>query len=268
MTVPRQPGSSPPSNVLLLSHPRSGSSWLGSTMANSPIVDYRREPVLQHRIGKVSDAFGASSGLTPEERDDLQTEVTAAFADRESPTVVVKEVTPLLVDDFLQAADPQVVYLRRHPLAVAESHLALGWLPHRRLLDRAGIGAREREMLQSLWDSGSDAAKLVAYFAAVESSVRDRLERAGAITVTYEDLRAGDIGDAARLFDSLGIGTSDLSAPSVDGERTDAYGVGESRKLTSVDVPTPEALEEVKEAWLAFSPTSYRNEADWTLGTA
>jgi hypothetical protein len=235
-------------------------------MANSPLVDYRREPVLQHRLGTVSDAFGASSGLTHKEQHELSRVVTAAFAARKRPIVIVKEVTPLLIDDLLRTGNPQVVYLRRHPLAIAQSHGTLGWLPSSRLLNRAGIGVHEREMLQMLWETGSDTVRLVAYFAAVESSVRDRLKRIGAITVTYEDLSVGELGDAATLFDSLGIDARDLCAPSVDFERTDEYGVGESRTPTATHA-TPREIEESKNAWLAFSPAHYREEADWTFGT-
>jgi len=264
VTAPTPAGPAPP-NILILSNPRSGSSWLGSSMANSPIVDYRREPVLQHRLGRVSDAFGASSGLTLEERHDITTQVTAAFADRQRPTVIVKEVTPLLIDDLLRGVDPQVVFLQRRPIAIAQSHIALGWLPSRRLLGRAGIGVHEREVLESLWESGSAFTKLVAYFAAVESSVRDRLERIGAVTVTYEDLRAGDLGDAGLLFDSLEVGLQDLSAPGLDAERADAHGVGKSRKRTSGVAPSPEALEQAREAWMAFAPSTYTTDTDWIL---
>lgn len=262
--VPESSSAVPP-NILILSHPRSGSSWLGSTMATSPIVDYRREPVLQSRIGDTSDAFGASSGLTVEERRDLRMLITSAFADRQRPTVVVKEVTPLLIDDFLRGADPQVVYLTRHPLAVAVSHMALGWRPRDRLLGRAGIGVDEREMLRRLWESGTDTTRLVAYFAAVDCSVRGSLASSGAITVTYEDLIAGELGGVRKLFDSLGIDARDLSALSVDSERTDEYGVGDSRKLTSASTPSPAALEQARQAWLAFAPSAYTNDADWVL---
>jgi hypothetical protein len=262
------PDSSVPPNVLILSNPRSGSSWLGSVMANSSIVDYRREPILQHRSGKVSDAFGASSGLTPEEQNDLRVEVALAFADRNRPTVIVKEVTPLLIDDLLRPVDAQVVYLRRHPLAIALSHLAQGWPPHSRLPGRAGIGAHERETLQTMWQSGSDVAKLVAYIAAVESSIRDRLERIGTIMVSYEQLSMGDLGDVTPLFDSLRLDARDLASPSADAERTDAYGVGSSRKSTSADAVSSDVLQQAREAWMAFNPVSYREDTDWILPTA
>ena len=257
--------STAPPNILILSNPRSGSSWLGSAIANSPIVDYRREPILQHRLGRVSDAFGASSGLTLEEKHDLTASVTAAFADRQRPTVIVKEVTPLLIDDLLRDVDPQVLYVRRHPLAMAQSHLGLGWPPSAQRLNRAGIGVQERGVLLELWESGSDISRLVAYFAAVESSVRARLEDIGAIAVGYEDLKAGDLGDVAPLFASLGISARDLSAPGLDAERADAYGVGDSRKRTSASPPSPVDLEQARLAWLAFSPSSYTNDADWVL---
>lgn len=237
-------------------------------MANSPIVDYRREPVLRSRIGTVSDAFGDPSGLTSEEYDDLRADVAAAFAGRQRPTVIVKEVTPLLIDELVRPADPQVVYLTRHPLSVAQSHMAMGWPPHARRLDRAGIGAPERAMLQTRWQTGSDLAKLVAYFAAVESSVEERLRQLNAIRVTYEDLRAGDLGDATPLFDSLRLDPRDLATPSVDADRTDAYGVGSSRKITAADGVDSAVLQQAREAWMAFDPVAYREDADWLLPRA
>ena len=263
--VPR-PNSTVPSNILILSHPRSGSSWLGSTMANSPIVDYRREPVLQSRLGHVQDAFGSSIGLTDDERRGLRQNIDQAFTNRTKPVVLVKEVTPLLIDDFLEAVDPQVIYLQRHPLAVAQSHISLGWLPHRRLLLRDGIGEHERETLHTLWESGTDIVKLVGYLAAVDSSVRDTLEQSSAITITYEALSAGVLGAAAPLFDALGVDASDLSAPLLDADRPDEYGVGEARRSTPAEVLGPDTREESKAAWLAFGPASYSDESDWMPG--
>ena len=232
-------------------------------MANSPIVDYRREPVLQSRIGQVPDAFASSIGLTVDERRALRHTIEQAFANGAKPVVVVKEVTPLLIDDYLGTVDPQVIYLQRHPLAVAQSHMALGWLPTRRLLDRAGIGEHEREILWTLWESGTDIVRFVGYLAAVESSVRDTLEQSGAITISYEALSAGELGDAAPLIDTLGLDARDLSAPLLDADRKDEYGVGKSRQSTARDVLGPDALEQAKAAWVAFHPASYSNESDW-----
>jgi len=236
-------------------------------MANSHLVDYRREPILQSRIKKVRDAFGASSGLTLDEQQELMKAVAAAFADRTRPTVVVKEVTPLLIDDLLAGVNPQVLYLQRHPLAMAQSHLALGWPPNPRRINRAGIGAKELEALHAVWESGADISKLVAYFGAVESSVRDRLERAGAVTVQYESLSAGVLGDAAPLFESLEIDAGHLSVPAIDADRTDEYGVGESRKRTVAGGHAPEDVHEAFEAWMALNPSAYTEAADWDFNT-
>jgi hypothetical protein len=69
--------------------------------------------------------------------------------------------------------------------------------------------------------------------------------------------RAGDLGDAAPLFDSLRLDARDLATPSVDAERTDAYGVGSSRKTTSADGVSSDVLQQAREAWMAFNPVSY-----------
>lgn len=237
-------------------------------MAKSPLVDYRREPVLQSRLGEVQDAFDSSASLTTAEKRALRAHIDTAFSNRKEPVVVVKEVTPFLVGDFLEAANPQILHLQRHPLAVARSHIALGWLPHPRLVGRAGIGDRERNLLSELWGSSSDITKLVAYFAAADGSVQPELDGTDAIYISYEALTVGDFAGASGLFKSLGIGVDDLSTPKLDVERTDAYGVGLSRQSRSRDSISSQVAEEALHAWMLFDTKTYRDEATWMPSSA
>ncbi len=249
--------------ILILSHPRSGSSWLGSVIANSDRVRYLREPVLQSRLDTVSDPFCASSGLTRSERRNLRSVIDRTFATNDREILVVKEVTPLLLDDFLEVEGLEVVYLQRHPLAIAASHVALGWLPRETMVDRAGISSSARHILQGLWDSSSDLVRLVAYYGAVESSIDPTFQQRRAVTVRYEDLVSGHLGDLKGLFSDIGVSNSAFASPAIDDEREDAYGVGTNRSVTDRSALTPEDVEESRAAWMRFHPTAYRRDAAW-----
>jgi hypothetical protein len=218
--------------VLILSHPRAGSSWLGSAIANSDQVEYQREPVLQTRIPQVPDPFCASAGLTDPQREDLRDLIERTFASGNRPVLVVKEPTPLLVNDYVDVVGPEIIYLYRHPLAVATSHLARGWPPRKPIIGRAGISPAARLTLEARWASVSDLIRRVAYLGAVEASIASVLRQPSTTSVRYEDLVRGDLGQLAGLFTDLGLSSDALRSPAIDGDRTDAFGVGAARTTT------------------------------------
>lgn len=249
--------------VLILSHPRAGSSWLGSAIANSDQVEYQREPVLQTRIPQVPDPFCASAGLTDPQREDLKDLIERTFASSSRPVLVVKEPTPLLVNEYIDIAGLEIIYLHRHPLAVATSHLAHGWTPRRALIRHAGISPTARHALQELWASDSALIRRIGYLGAVEASVASALRRPSTISVRYEDLIRGDLGQLAGLFTDLGLSSGALRSPAIDADRTDAFGVGEARTTTPKAELSAEQVAEARSAWMAFDTDTYRSPESW-----
>ena len=137
---PRQP------SILVLSLPRSGSSWVGETLGRASDALYLREPVTQ------SDASFYSKGTvfaldTPDVEMAYRRLADKAFIGwpefeynivrfreqwavhwRRPRRTVIKEVNPLACDWYLRRYEPRVVFLVRHPAAVALSFQRLGWL--------------------------------------------------------------------------------------------------------------------------------------------
>lgn len=249
--------------VLILSQPRSGSSWLGAAAATSDRVRYLREPVLQARLGQTPDPFCASSGLSTERRQNLMRSIDQAFGDVDRDFLVVKEVTPLLLADFLEVPDLEVVYLRRHPAAVAASHVAQGWLPRPAMVNRAGLLPVAQWTLADLWESSSDLVRLIAYYGAVDMSVRAMARQHQQRSVFYEEMVRGRLGELTPLFTDMGLSAAALASPELDSSGTDAYGVGQSRRTTdSAGVWTGDGRE-ARAAWMRFDPTSYISEDEW-----
>ena len=132
--------------VLIVSLPRSGSSWLGAVLSAAPTALYLREPVSERRR-----AAGAPHTVVPIDPSRLDPIVAAASAlafagipafprgvlaaprrwslhRRGRGRLVVKEVNPLALAYWVEAYRPLVILLVRHPAAVALSYRRLGWL--------------------------------------------------------------------------------------------------------------------------------------------
>jgi Sulfotransferase family len=142
----RYPFKTPP--VLLLSYPRSGSSWIGAMLARSPDVAYLREPVTQPYLNGAtretvvdpesdletknlyeSLADRAFAGVLPWRLDDVVESADAfALRGRRHRTLVIKEVNPLAAGFYVRRYRPKIVMILRHPAAIAESYERLGWL--------------------------------------------------------------------------------------------------------------------------------------------
>jgi len=134
---------SPP--ILVMSLPRSGSSWVGAVLGHNRYALYLREPLTQSRI-----RAGSNSVVFPVERSQsppvYERAATHAFSGipmfppsivpfskqwrlwrRWRRRVVVKEVNPLALDWLIEQYHPRVIFLVRHPAAVALSYRQLGW---------------------------------------------------------------------------------------------------------------------------------------------
>ena len=134
-------------SILILSLPRSGSSWLGEILGSAANALFLSEPIAQ------SDLALAGSKYITTHFDPADPPPTYKyFADRAFcglPTfplwlvvrkpnqwslferryrrLVIKEVKPLACGWLLKHYKPRVIFMVRHPVAVALSYLNLGW---------------------------------------------------------------------------------------------------------------------------------------------
>jgi len=132
--------------VLLLSLPRSGSSWAGEALGCAADALYLREPVTQsdhlfHDLGTVfpidrpdldsryeQSARKAYAGWPDFDPSIVRFPEAWALTRRLSQRVVIKEVNPLACGWHIERYAPRVVLLVRHPAAVALSWQRKGWL--------------------------------------------------------------------------------------------------------------------------------------------
>ena len=135
---------SPP--VVILSIPRSGSTWVGEVLGLSASSLYLREPITQTFI-KTRDSgpsfFELDEDNLPKTYESSATNALAGFplfpaqitqkpnqwalTKRKHKRVVIKEINPFMLDWLIKNFHPRIVYLIRHPVAVTDSFNRLGW---------------------------------------------------------------------------------------------------------------------------------------------
>jgi hypothetical protein len=131
--------------ALVLSLPRSGSSWVGETLGNSTNALYLREPMtISYQVSEDVNTVLEIDPLTPpkiyKKAADLAFSGIPAFprrivkkpeqwsiVQRTHRRVIIKEVNPLALSWYLQKYRPRIIFLVRHPAAVALSYWYLGW---------------------------------------------------------------------------------------------------------------------------------------------
>lgn len=212
--------------ILVLSMPRSGSSWVGATLGRARNAAYLREP-LTHNWARLRQQPAVIEVDPSSPPDSYRRNADFAFSgiprfprevvvDRPqwrvwqtARRVVIKEVNPLAVRWLVTTYQPDLIYLVRHPAATAESTARQGWvvdgygglfLPSR----RASGTLREADVGDGLWTRlgavQAHAAHEVAAVvdAATSSGIRVRIQ-------SYERLCADPVGEFHALFDFAGL---------------------------------------------------------------
>ena len=282
---PRQPP------ILVLSHPRSGSTWVGNTLGRAGGALYLREPLTQAYVRTKPEGVV----LEVSERGPPPSYLkAAAFVDRAQPAfgshvvpypgqwalgrrsrsrLVVKEVNPLALDWFIARWQPRVIFLVRHPAGVASSFAALGWLgpPCMRAFERRfGPGwCAEIDVSRHLHSPWS---QIGAVQAIALNFVRDLLDQwPDHMVVRYEDLCADPIAQFRRLCAFAQLDWTyhveeavRLQSGVHEHDRSDAYGtIRNSRRMADAwrRELEPAEIEAVKRAYLHYLPPYYRPEA-------
>lgn len=140
------PFNAPP--ILILSYPRSGSSWVGKILAKSTNVAYLREPITQQYIFEHGGRFAlvdinknssaraiyqklgdeVFQGIPPKQSLVVNNWRDFTYPSRKGKRILIKEVNPKAAHFYCEHYNPRVVLLLRHPAAIALSFYQLGWL--------------------------------------------------------------------------------------------------------------------------------------------
>lgn len=266
--------------ILVLGMPRSGTTWVGRTLGDAPSAIYFNEPVSEVHVAEQGRAtFFEVDPDNPPSSYVWPVRFAAAGVPAFGPStvapvgvfarlgkrVVIKEVNPLAVEWYGRALAPTLIYLVRHPAAVAVSLHERGWgwdgiyeqrFPKRTSLPEAPpnfwgrIGAIQGIAL----GMATSVTALVAYEDLCrnpEPAFRDLYDIAG---LTWTDDVAASLGAATQGMITRGaddpLGTTRNTAAMADAWRTRV---------------TAEQLADVRAGWEATNPSRYTDDADWEI---
>lgn len=209
--------------VLLAGMPRSGTTWAAAALGAALGCPQRMEPFHPDTAPEAYRSAAWRYRRAADAQPELDQVVLEAFA--EDP-VVVKDVHALLaVERIAAVADPAVVLLSRHPVAVAASWQRVGWLtddlagPHlERLADQPDLledhlGAHEVALVRT----DDPLHNLGALWGAVHRVWQDQMEaHPGWVLVRHEDLCGAPRSAFEALLTSLGVTLSDVGEVVLD----------------------------------------------------
>jgi hypothetical protein len=280
---------SPP--LLIISIPRSGSSWVGEVMGLAKNAMYLREPINLTYMKNHPDGrsfFEVQPNNPPRE---YQTASKTAFyglpdfppgivydtsqwslASRSGKHVVIKEINPLALEWMISSYHPRIVFLVRHPAAVANSFQKMGWM---------GKQFDERftpSTLRSLdFDYQQYSRSFWTEFGAMQAHTihlaLETLARGGEhMTIKYEDLCMDPMRIFRDLYNFAGLqwGSTVEDQIIARSEDKDQHPTGRGGvfRLSSAmvnkwkDEMDSNNLEELKEAYLSFNPQYYQSD-EW-----
>ncbi|MEQ8398119.1 sulfotransferase [Thalassobaculum sp.] len=281
--------------ILLVSMPRGGSSWAGRILGSSEQSLYLHEPVTQSYLrllgGKGVSEFEYEVCRRP--RDYLRAaghalrgvprfaESVVLFpeqwrsVDRHAKRVVVKEVNPLALDTLIAEFQPRVIYLLRHPAAVARSYHALGWAGTDQFRKRFSPGTlAELEPAFHLPHDGD----VWEQSGALQALVQHRAMAALAAwpdhtTVRYEDLCLDPVGTFARLLSFCELPLTEALKEEIERTSRSAAGYKPGGSDTARDSRAmadrwkheldPETIASVRRGYIANRPLFYDSADDW-----
>jgi len=242
--------------VLILSLPRSGSSWIGETLGRAINALYLREPVTQGDRA----FYYKGTVFSPEEPDVAESYRTLAdkafmgwpdfgrhivvfppqwgLVWRRPRRVVIKEVNPLACQWYLRRYEPRVVLLVRHPVGVALSWHKKGWLG----------------MEPEAWARNGQLQGRALRFA-----LEALAEYPAYQNVIYEQVCADPMGEFERMFAFAGLTWNGMSRAYV--RRTSR----DSSKMIDAwrGKVSAEAVEAMREAYRQFDLPWYQKDEEW-----
>lgn len=212
------------SPILLVSLPRSGSSWVGKMLGSSSSTLYLREPITQSvvRDTNLSVPFEVSRC----DRSEVRAFARDAFignpsfsslivkeperwslTNREQKRLVIKEPNPFLLPWLADLYEFETVYLTRHPAAVAASFDRLGWNADELLHDLPVVRGKIKDRhLDSFW-SWHGALQAIASRVAVRALHK---QDHSYHIVKYESLCRKPVEKFQKLFGFAGLDWTEM----------------------------------------------------------
>ena len=203
--------------VVVLSLPRSGSSWVGQTLGLAADAAYLREPLDQlfraqggpsttHAFepGPPPPAYQQAAALAfagvpdfPQRMGVVPSPRQWALAGRRGRRVVIKLVNPFAAPWLLRTYPPRLIYLVRHPAAVAVSYRRLSWW------------STDPAIWTQVGRSYHDAHQAVLAVSAGGANVR---------IVSYESLCLEPLAQFRALFEFAGLTWNERLAASIQAQ--------------------------------------------------
>jgi len=277
--------------ILIVSIPRSGSSWVGNFLGTAKDALYLREPINQTYLGETGStpsvfevkaaklpqayqAFTASAfaGLPVFPKSIVKYPAQWVLRERRRRHLVIKEVNPLALDWIINHYRPKVIYLLRHPAPVAVSFFKLGWtaLGFDARFSRETLAAENfglERFSDSFWagQGAFQAAVLKRTLKLLEGYEDHRIVR-------YEDLCTRPTEIFRQLYEFCGFDWNASLEAEIQGHSTSSkqYQVGRydlernsaemiNRWRTEI---SEENLAQLREAYLFYNPAYYGPE-EW-----
>lgn len=268
--------------VLIISFPRSGSSWLGKMLGATSEALYLREPINQSILShtELSTLFEVDSADMQSNLRSFADDVFAGYpsfdrsivafpnqwslVDRKTKRVVVKEVNPFAYPWLRNSYDFRTIYLVRHPAAVALSYHRLGWTGYE-LDDLPSIKeAISKRHLTNFW---SYHGALQALASQVISNALERQDEENYRVVRYEELCKRPVHSFQALFRFAGFNWSQRDATrirkhanSTNARRNSPYDIKrESARMVGAwhNGISEEELQFLRDAYLYYDPALY-----------
>ncbi|MEP7356059.1 MAG: sulfotransferase [Anaerolineales bacterium] len=257
-------------SVLVLSFPRSGSSWVGETLGRASNALYLREPITQDELARGQPdallpvdaaapppafqavARKAFSGLPDFPPHVVKLPQQWRLVKRRQRRLVIKEVMPFACGYLTRRFRPRVVFLVRHPAAVALSFCELGWWS----AQETGwfeLGARQSRLTRVVLDCLEQypAKQMLSYEELCLEPARHFRELFAFAGLTWDE----------QIENHIAKSTSggDRSQPYATDRLTQEMPRAWTRKMT------PEALRELRAGYESCPVPWYTAPEEWTL---
>jgi hypothetical protein len=170
------------------------------------------------------------------------------YSERPERRLVIKEVNPYLADWLVHAHRPRLVYLLRHPAAVAVSFRQQGWLSESPMWRE--VGDRFGRAHAAAWQGlQSYADVMYADYDALCETPRDQFQRLFAFAgLTWNAATASHLEARITSSDDRPYGLNRVS---------------QSMARNWVGKLTPAELAELKAGFLGHPTPWYQSESDW-----
>lgn len=282
--------------ILIVSLPRSGSSWIGDILSSASNVRYLREPITQSRLN-FGNYQATLIGVDPQNPSkDYETFANMAFrgyptfrgeivsgyrrdwfSQKEENRVIIKEVNILALEFFIKKYNPYVVFVVRHPAAVALSFSRLGWFKENSFFcfcDRLTV--QQTNLVQQQLKRQISPNRWEQYGALQGASLNIALtalvKHCNYKIVFYEDLCLDPISGFQHIFSHTGLQWNKEVKENIDyksfssPQYKDPYStVRYSSKMVRSwrQEITPEILDAIKTGFFSFPVPFYTSDREW-----